>query len=143
MQISNDWFVAETEFENKSLTIRGRLFLDAIRQSGKFATRIALVWEYQGDEKGMPTEKETQALDSLNEKLRDILEEKEIAILTAIHIGGKTARYEYYGISAEKFSIVLNETFSEYPPLPIKIGAESDPEWNNYIETIQQFAMQP
>ena len=116
MQISNDWFVAETEFENKSLIIRGRLFLDAIRQSGKFATRIALVWEYQGDEKG---------------------------ILTAIHIGGKTARYEYYGISAEKFSIVLNETFSEYPPLPIKIGAESDPEWNNYIETIQQFAMQP
>ena len=101
MQISNDWFVAETEFENKSLIIRGRLFLDAIRQSGKFATRIALVWEYQGDEKGMPTEKETQALDSLNEKLRDILEEKEIAILTAIHIGGKTARYEYYGISAE------------------------------------------
>ena len=57
MQISNDWFVAETEFENKSLIIRGRLFLDAIRQSGKFATRIALVWEYQGDEKGMPTEK--------------------------------------------------------------------------------------
>ena len=50
MQISNDWFVAETEFENKSLIIRGRLFLDAIRQSGKFATRIALVWEYQGDE---------------------------------------------------------------------------------------------
>ena len=42
MQISNDWFVAETEFENKSLIIRGRLFLDAIRQSGKFATRIAL-----------------------------------------------------------------------------------------------------
>ena len=71
MQISNDWFVAETEFENKSLIIRGRLFLDAIRQSGKFATRIALVWEYQGGEKGMPTEKETQALDSLNEKLRD------------------------------------------------------------------------
>ena len=113
MQISNDWFVAETEFENKSFIIRGRLFLDAIRQSGKFATRIALVWEYQGDEKGMPTEKETQALDSLNEKLRDILEEKEIAILTAIHIGGKTARYEYYGISAEKFSIVLNETFND------------------------------
>ena len=55
MQISNDWFVAETEFENKSFIIRGRLFLDAIRQSGKFATRIALVWEYQGDEKGMPT----------------------------------------------------------------------------------------
>ena len=52
MQISNDWFVAETEFENKSFIIRGRLFLDAIRQSGKFATRIALVWEYQGDEKG-------------------------------------------------------------------------------------------
>lgn len=47
MQISNDWFVAETEFENKSFIIRGRLFLDAIRQSGKFATRIALVWEYQ------------------------------------------------------------------------------------------------
>ena len=44
MQISNDWFVAETEFENKSFIIRGRLFLDAIRQSGKFATRIALVW---------------------------------------------------------------------------------------------------
>ena len=47
MQISNDWFVAETEFENKSFIIRGRLFLDAIRHSGKFATRIALVWEYQ------------------------------------------------------------------------------------------------
>jgi len=38
MQISNDWFVAETEFENKSFIIRGRLFLDTIRQSGKFAT---------------------------------------------------------------------------------------------------------
>ena len=76
MQISNDWFVAETEFENKSFIIRGRLFLDTIRQSGKFATRIALVWEYQGDEKGMPTEKETQALDSLRETARYIGRER-------------------------------------------------------------------
>lgn len=61
MQISNDWFVAETEFENKSFIIRGRLFLDAIRQSGKFATRIALVWEYQGDEKACPPKRDASA----------------------------------------------------------------------------------
>lgn len=61
MQISNDWFVAETEFENKSFIIRGRLFLDTIRQSGKFATRIALVWEYQGDEKACPPKRDASA----------------------------------------------------------------------------------
>ena len=115
MQISNDWFVAETEFENKSLIIRGRLFLDAIRQSGKFATRIALVWEYQGDEKGMPTEKETQALDSLNEKLRDILEEKEIAILTAIHIGGKTDLVQIQQAVADDIALVaVQDLFHQF-----------------------------
>ena len=45
--------------------------------------------------------------------------------------------------STKKFTNVLSVTSIHFPPLPIKIGAESDPEWNNYIETIQQFAMQP
>ncbi len=143
MQVSNEWFVADTENEGKPLIVRGRLFLDALRQSGEFPTRIALVWEYGGDIKGLPTEKETQALDLLNEQLREALEEKRVAILTAIFIGNRTARYEYYGISVERFAPIVDETFAQYPALPFRIGAKSDPEWNNYIETVQQFAIQP
>ena len=143
MQVSNEWFVADAENDGKPLIVRGRLFLDSLRQSGEFPTRIALVWEYHGEDKGLPTEKETQALDFLNEKLREALEEKGVAILTAIFIGNRTARYEYYGISVERFAPIVDETFADYPALPIKIGAKSDPQWSNYIETIQQFAIQP
>lgn len=143
MQVSNEWFVADAEWEGKPLIIRGRLYLDTIRLSGEFPTRIALVWEYGGDEKGLPTDQEAQTLDSLNEELRNALEESETAVLTAIHIGGKNARYEYYGKSAEEFSFILDKTFARYPALPIKIGAKSEPQWDNYIETVQQFAIQP
>ena len=143
MQASNEWFVADAESEGKPLIVRGRLFLDALRQSGRYTTRIALVWPYGGDGKGLPTDKETRGLDLLNEQLRQKLEDEGTAILTAIFIGNRAARYEYYGTSAEEFGRIVEETFAQYPPLPIRIGAESDPEWKSYIETIQQFAIQP
>ena len=137
MQTSNEWFVADAENEGKPLIVRGRLFLDTVRQSGRFATRIALVWQYGGDSKGMPTDKETQGLDLLNEQLRQALEADGVAVLTAIFIGNRTARYEYYGTSAEAFGQVVEQ------PLPVQIGAESDPQWSRYIEMIEQFAIQP
>lgn len=143
MQVSNEWFVADAENEGKPLIVRGRLFLDTLRQSGRFATRIALVWQYGGDGKGLPTDKETQGLDLLNEQLRQALEEQEVAVLTAIFIGNRAARYEYYGTSAEAFGRVVEQAFANYPPLPIQIGVESDPEWKHYIETVEQFAIQP
>ena len=143
MQTSNEWFVADAENEGKPLIVRGRLFLDTMRQSGRFATRIALVWQYGGDSKGMPTDKETQGLDLLNEQLRQALEADGVAVLTAIFIGNRTARYEYYGTSAEAFGQVVEQTFAAYPPLPVQIGAESDPQWSRYIEMIEQFAIQP
>lgn len=142
MQASNEWFVADAENEGKPLIVRGRLFLDTFRQSGQYATRIALVWQYGGDAKGLPTDKETQGLDLLNEQLRQSLEAEGVAVLTAIFVGNRAARYEYYSRSAEEFGWVVEQTFASYPPLPIQIGAESDPEWKSYIETIEQFAIQ-
>lgn len=143
MQASNEWFVADAENEGKPLIVRGRLFLDTLRLSGRFTTRIALVWQYDGDSKGLPTDKETRGLDLLNEQLRQALEEQEEAVLTAIFIGNRAARYEYYGTSAEIFGRVVGQAFANYPPLPIQIGAENDPEWKHYIETVEQFAIQP
>ncbi len=140
MQLSNEWFVANTESEGKSLVVRGRLFLDTARQSGQFPTRIAIVWDYSGDSQGMPTDKEAQVLDLLNEQLRNALEEKEIAILTAIFIGNKQARYEYYGTTVEEVAQTVDTTFANYPQLPIRIGAKNDPDWKGYITTIQMFA---
>ena len=91
----------------------------------------------------MPTEKQTKALALLTKNLLEALKDKGVPIRTAIFIGNRTARYEYYGISVERFAPIVDETFANYPALPIKIGAKSDPQWSNYIETIQQFAIQP
>ncbi len=142
MQVSNEWFVADAELNGNPLMVRGRLFLDAIRESGRFSTRVALVWEYTGDEKGMPRDKEVQVLDFLNDKIRVYLESNEWAVLTAIYIGDQEARYEYYGVTAEQVSQGINEVLSQYPPMPIKIGAKSEPEWGSYIAMIEQFAIQ-
>ncbi len=140
MQLSNEWFVANTENEGKPLIVRGRLFLDTVRQSQRFPIRIAIVWDYTGDTQSMPTDHESQILDLLNEQLRNALEEKELAVLTAIFIGNKQARYEYYGTTVEDVAQTVDETFAHYPQLPIRIGAQSDSDWNGYIETILLFA---
>ncbi len=140
MQFSNEWFVAHSENGGKPLLVRGRLFLNTVRQSGYFPTRIAIVWDYTGDTEEMPTDKETQALDALNEQLRNTLEEKEIAVLTAIFIGNKQARYEYYGTTVEEVAQTVDTTFASYPQLPVRIGAKSDPDWECYIATIEMFA---
>ncbi len=140
MQFSNEWFVANTENEGKPLIVRGRLYLNTARQSGRFTTRIAIVWDYTGDTQGMPSDKETQVLDLLNEQLRNALEEKGIAVLTAIYIGNQQARYEYYGTTVEEVAQIVDTTFANYPQLPVRIGAKNDPDWEGYITTIQLFA---
>ncbi len=140
MQLSNEWFVANSENEGKPLVVRGRLFLDPVRQSGNFPTRIAIVWDYTGTPDEMPTDKESQVLDILNEQLRNALEENGVAVLTAIFIGNKQARYEYYGTTVEEVAQTVDTAFANYPQLPVRIGAKSDPDWKGYIATIEMFA---
>ena len=59
--------------------------------------------------KACPPKKRRKRSIASNEKLRDILEEKEIAILTAIHIGRKKQKEEELNLRAEKLDKLAKE----------------------------------
>ena len=73
--------------------------------------------------------------------LTEALERSKIAILTAIHIGGKQALYVYYTQELQALSGKVNELLGKLPSLPIQIGATGDPDWTDYKQMLKKFGI--
>ena len=87
--LSNDWFAGESESDKGRIITRGRMFAENGNTSGVFRTRVEIQWKYKGETDGMPSADETEVIDRIMNLLTEALERSKIAILTAIHIGGK------------------------------------------------------
>ena len=94
-----------------------------------------------GETDGMPSADETEVIDRIMNLLTESLERSKIAILTAIHIGGKQALYVYYTQELQAFSGKVNELLGKLPSLPIQIGATGDPDWTDYKQMLKKFGI--
>jgi len=139
--LSNDWFAGESESDKGRIITRGRMFAENGNTSGVFRTRVEIQWKYKGETDGMPSAAETEVIDRIMNLLTEALERSKIAILTAIHIGGKQALYVYYTQELQAFSGKVNELLGKLPSLPIQIGATGDPDWTDYKQMLKKFGI--
>lgn len=138
----NEWFAGAQESDRGKIVTRGRLFAGGQKEFGAFPMRIEIQWQYKGLGKdGMPTDEEAELTDRAMNSLTDISENKSIALLSAVHTGGNMARFVYYTRSVEEMSALINETFSRFPELPIRIGAAQDAQWSDYKSMLKTFGI--
>ena len=137
----NEWFAGESESDRGKIITRGRMFARDDHASETFLTRVEIQWEYRGEKDGMPSADETEVIDRIMNLLTESLEKSKIAILTAIHVGGKQALYVYYTQKLETFSERVNELLGRLPALPIRIGASADPDWSDYKQMLERFGI--
>ena len=108
----NEWFAGSQDSDLGQIITRGRLFAKGQKQFDSFPMRIEIQWQYKGvGENGMPTDKEAELTEHAMNTLTDIVERKDIAILSAI------------------------------PKLPIQIGATKDAQWSDYQSLLKTFGI--
>ena len=141
MQLSNEWF-ASAEVTNMGLVVvRGRMGMDAVRQSDRYPVRVEVQWQIVGDDKGMPTDTEAEVIDGVMNIMTDALERSSAAVLAAIHTGAQQVLYVFYATGVEEFSATIEPLLSRLSHLPIRIGATADAEWSDYTQMIAQQAI--
>lgn len=141
MHISNEWFATTYDSNNGVVVVRCRMHLDAVRQSALYGTRVEVQWQLKGDDKGMPTDTESEVIDGVMNIMTDALERSSTAVLTAIHTGARQVLYVFYATSVEDFSATVEPLLQRLTNLPIRIGATPDKDWSDYTAMIAQQAL--
>ncbi len=140
MEKENEWFVGESESDSGRIVTRGRMFR-IMPDTSAYKMRVEIVWRYKPDMAAMPFPDETVRMDDAMNALCDAMEKDELALLTAIHIGGGHAVFIYYTQNIDSFSVRLDNTLSKYPVLPIRVGAAFDESWSEYKEMLARFSI--
>lgn len=141
MHLSNEWFATTYDSDKGLVVVRGRMHLDAPRLSGLYGMRIEVQWQLKGDDKGMPTDTETDVIDGVMNIMTDALERSSTAVLSAIHTGARQVLYIFYATTVEDFSATVEPLLRRLGNLPIRIGATADANWSDYTALIAQQAI--
>lgn len=141
MHLSNEWFATTYDSNNGVVVVRCRMHLDAVRQSGLYGMRVEVQWQLKGDDKGMPTDTESEVIDGVMNIMTDALERSSTATLTAIHTGARQVLYVFYVTSVDDFSATVEPLLQRLTNLPIRIGATPDKDWSDYTALIAQQAL--
>lgn len=130
-----DWWTSPLEDENGNLImVTGRDDVDKFRNNPRYKIRIDVTLPYDGMPNGMPTEKDSEVIDTVLEKIQDELKKDPVAILTGIYTGAGERNMIFYTASTHIFNKKLNAALADLPLLPLKITAENDSEWSEYQE---------
>ena len=138
----NEWFAGAQDSDAGRIVSRGRLFPGGQQEFPAFPLRIEIQWQYSGKgADGMPDDAEAELTDRAMNALTEHCERKGIALLTAVHTGAHLAWYVYYTRSVDAMSACIDEIFSTFPPLPVRIGAAQDATWSEYKALLTTFSL--
>lgn len=129
------WWTTPTEAENgNTVIVTGRDYLEEIQKKGKFKYRVTVTWEYESLPNGMPTEEDSQMLETVTEALQSEFKKDKVAYLTGIYTGDGERDWVFYAQNLNIFSKVFNRAMENVPELPLKFEAEEDSDWEEYQE---------
>lgn len=138
MKLSDNWFSALSQGENESIVIvTGRCDLEEFVNSGKFKERAEVRWAFEGNGKGMPTDKQAKLMEDVELALRKSMEKDKLAILTGIYTGDNQKTWVFYCRTVRVFGERINEALSPFELLPIEIYTEVDPGWEEYLDMLE------
>ncbi len=141
MQLSNEWMAYADNTDMGVVVVRGRLHMDAVRLSGNYTIRVEMQWLFRGDDKGTPTDVESEVIERVMNIVCDAVERSNVAVLTAIHTGAGQVRYVFYATSVDAFSQSVQPLLQRLGNLPLRIAAVVDENWSDYTGMIARQAM--
>ena len=127
------WWTAPAEAPSgKTVIVTGHDYLDKIREKGKHPFRVEVTWDYEPQPDGMPSEADAQLMESATEALREELRKDKAACMTGIYTGDGSRDWVFYTSSLAIFGKILNRALEKLDPIPLRIEAYSDPDWEEY-----------
>ncbi len=132
----NEWFTfPASDDEGRTIIVTGRIDVGKYRSRERNSIRVEVTLPYTPEgELGFPGEQDAEMLEKITEAFEEALKGKNTALLTGIYTGAGERNWVFYTFSTEVFGSFLNRTLAPFPPLPLKIYAENDPEWAEYDE---------
>ena len=141
MTNSKDWIVSSSELEGKEVITRCRRFMKSVVSTGRYDDYIEIVWQYKGNEKGMPTAEEDKFLNDVIFKLSEAEEKEKTAYMVATFTGLGRMIILFYSCNIEKFAGILNDELKDLGQLPIELGSMKDVQWKEYYAILAQNGM--
>lgn len=135
VKIGNEWWTAPAEGDNGGLImVTGRKNCEPAIVSGKYNDRIEITWVYTPDKSGMPDFETSSLMEKVTDAINKAFAKDPAAIMTGIYTGEGERNWILYTLNPRKFQYMLNEALKDFELLPIKLYAEKDPEWSEYLE---------
>lgn len=131
-----DWSIAEGEENGKPLYIRFRDAFSDKKADPTFPRVIQIVWKYQADEQGLPTEAEIPQLKAFESRLVEATEPNKVAVLVCVCTNNGAREWMFYASGDTAFEDCLNTISEDQEPFPIDITSAPDPKWTAFFDEI-------
>ena len=133
LKVSDEWWTSPCDSDNGALVIATvREDLDNVFATGKYEYRVEVTWHYDGDEKGMPLESDSQLMEAATDALNAAFNADPVAVMTEIYTGDNERNWVFYTRSLHIFQRKFNEALSGLDPMPLEFDVTHDPDWEEY-----------
>ena len=127
------WCVATGADGEMPLIFRIRKVSPEIKRKA-FPQLLAISWEYNPEEGGMPSSDAKKRMDLLEELLERALEDSGNAMLTVVVTGNGIREWQWYSKSVDKTMSHINSALAGHEVFPIQISNDDDLFWDAYSQ---------
>lgn len=132
----SQWWTAPTENEEgtRTIMVTGRKDVEKFRTNPRYSIRVEVTWRYDPKSDGMPSDKDAEMMEKVQDSLETMFRKDPVAVMTGIFTGDGERNWIFYTTSVHIFGRKFNEALAPFPLLPITIYTENDPGWEEYDE---------
>ena len=132
------WTDAEGENNGTPFILRFRPHLQDFISTNKYNKRLTILWHYNSDDSSlMPSDKEMELMEDVENALVDILEDDVQSILAFVYTGQNQREWYWYSTDINETGKRLNEALSKFDKLPIELSSDDDPGWTEYYTVLE------
>ena len=133
LKVSDEWWTSPSEAENGELVIvTVREALDNVIETGKYEYRVEVTWRYDGDDKGMPLDHDSELMEQATDALNAAFNADPVAVMTEIYTGADERNWVFYTRSLHIFQRKFNEALAGLASMPLEFDVTHDPDWEEY-----------
>jgi hypothetical protein len=139
--LSNTWFKGSSSNNGKRTNIRVRQHLKNAFDADIYKNRIEIIWNYAGNEFGLPV---PEMLDTINqtENLLNSIEQEQHSIHLVTITGNCNVIWIWYTKNEQLFMDGLHKSLENSEKLPLEILFEYDSEWEYYLEVLEKCGLE-
>lgn len=136
-ELEDHWMLAEGLLDENPVIVRVREGLRPLVGHPQLGQRLRIVWEYRSDEdSGLPLAAELPMLERFEDTLVAAYESDRLALLAHVLTCDGLRQWVFYTSDPEQCVERLNDAFADEPEFPIELSADADPDWSEFLETL-------